>query len=289
MRRWLSALAVAAVIVCGVLVALTVFAASDEVSGVGQDHLIFGHHIPPHTHTLNAKDVTVAKQDSHDDIQLPVQKSGHALRSHRYSDVLAGLPERTAAAEIVDGTDFVLIKKYLVLVRVLFREFDVTFNAQLKSGGLPHIYHLKSEYWFPLIVELKHPARFDVHVRAQLTLHRLFGNFILSQHSFGGGASILNSFQRSIKGALDVPNAYPRKNERYQAENRGREGAGRGALLCLQILLIVTCLVGGFYLFIDTFEKSRRIAPNAGALRIFISCCLICGGGLLSIIFFAGL
>ncbi len=47
----------------------------------------------------------------------------------------------------------------------------------------------------------------------------------------------------------------------------------------------ITCGLGlmvvGFWFYIDAFKRSARFSPDAGALRVGLSCCAIGCGGLL--------
>jgi hypothetical protein len=59
--------------------------------------------------------------------------------------------------------------------------------------------------------------------------------------------------------------------------------------LNVQILLVMICLIGGFSLFAHTLENSARINLNTGSNRILLSCLIVSLGGLLAVVFFAGL
>ena len=92
-------------------------------------------------------------------------------------------------------------------------------------------------------------------------------------HGNGSLTVVLHGFKGRIQSSFHIPNTDPGKGKRKGAEDGGNKGAGSGALLGAQILLVMCSLIGGFSLFIYTFENSARFSPNAGALRILFSSC----------------
>lgn len=117
----------------------------------------------------------------------------------------------------------------------------------------------------------------------------LNNQFILPLHRLSGPSSVFDSSEGRIKGLFDEPDPKARKNESKEAKDGSYERTAGGALLGAQILLVMGCLIGGFSLFAHTLENSARINPNAGALRILLSCLSVSLGGLLAVVFFAGL
>ncbi len=174
--------------------------------------------------------------------------------------------------------------------------WDNWFN-DIENGGLivdVSGYGLANVFENGFILNMQDIILVDEYI-GQLSLNvdpwalRLLNQFVLPLHSCCSLAGIDYSIKGGVKGALHKPDTNTRKGEGQKTEDGGNKGAGGGALLGAQILLVMCGLIGGFGLFVHTFENSARISPNAGAFRILLSCLCVSGGGLFALIFFAGL
>lgn len=165
-----------------------------------------------------------------------------------------------------------------------------TPNGEAYEAGMTGstIFNLEDNIVSPFLssatVEIQNhwTKRFDIQHRSVGLFKLLLCDAIASLHCGGSFASIFDRYQSRIQGTLHIPNAETGREERKQGYDSASEGTIGGALLCAQILLGACLLLGGFYLFVDAFERSAAISTNAGTLRVLLGCIAIGCGGLLT-------
>lgn len=163
-------------------------------------------------------------------------------------------------------------------------------NCNLPVNEIYNSFLFTVDFNFAVLLVISRKLKvFDKEIGPQLSFGDTIGDGVGLTHLIGSFASVFDSPQRGVEGSFDVPNTHARQQKAKEAQNGGSKSTRRGALLCAQVLLVMCCLIGGFGLFIHTFENSTRFSPDAGALRVLLSCFSVGCGGVLALVFFAGL
>jgi len=170
-----------------------------------------------------------------------------------------------------------------ILDNQIRRLYTHSYGSGLKSnknklcGSLSRIMYSNATMECSTFVEIS-LGKANYYISSNLGRTKSFAKFVRFLYFHRRFAGVFDGFQSGIESPLDIPNTQRSETSADRSQNDAPESPARGILLSVKILAGFGFLLGGFYGFGDTLNRSRAFTPGAGAKRVTLFTIVVLAG-----------